>query len=1253
MPPASAAHRIAPIPDRGFDLSSLLGNDYERKKKKLQQELQLEYKHYATKIKNLKTTEPPTQPLGLSLPIEEKKFLQEKLREERKKEYNLFLQEKSQIERFKRGTPPLTSKPGQVEASDAVYISSPASPLPFLNTHTNIHPPPREHPASRRDAATLTEAVDNGESTGTGGPGHRSRRRWQLPKPKELYTSEEEPITDKEEELEFSTRRRQDEQTLEPEYKEERRTRERRAHRAPQGITKMEAPGVRDQNNNEWVWKSEEQPATRRDAATLTESVNNGESTGTGCSGHRSQRHRQLHLPKELYSSEEEPITAKEEELEFRTRRRQDRQTLEPECKEERRYIISLVVVVCLYGRAPQGITKVEAPGVHGQNNSECDLKSDLRMPDSLRTAARSRPASKDIAEFATGLMIGAAEEQTASQMKKEKYKQELLEQIAEQQRNKIREKKLRVASTGDTNMEKQQFGAINRQYGSWRRDVSQEDTEQRGPAGKSHVDYSTALSQLTEKAAPGSGRRAAHDVPPLEYYDEDYRDSSSMLAGVANPRVAGVPSLVPPTINNNYNTPYDAAYNYYGTRNPLDLNLPYSQNLPGGMYQSGDFYSHPQRPSTLRPTGHTEGPSLQDNCVSAPSLSAYRANEQYSASPLDGGELPADKSQRRREKALIYQQALRQQIKEKEERKRREKDEKEQYDAKLEAEMIAYNPWGRSGGGASIKDEQGNLVSDLTQMHKTNEESYRNPVSRKNGQTQSFSTTNGPNPVTEGKPPLSHPLPGLNDKPTPQQLHTQDRYKEDLKQQIEDNKQKQTEEIERVRVEEEKEEKRLADQRACIQQEYEKEQRKQKEMQNMKEKTGLIQESKTQHQKEEKRARREEEHGKKEPESARDREEKKPYWIYEQREPSPPIPTLQRRQTTLVASRPSSVESQLTASTERSVSAPHSRPVPGEISPLQDGQQEVIKELSTLRKYLRNEQRQLEVQLGQTDLQESHYTPPNRPRGRHRGAFESMHQQADQPATRRPSSGAAGVNMQNIREFNHLKYRDTASREEVRHMYPDPPTDGQSLDIQQQALLRDQQRKIRLMKREKEHGVLEQQLSHHRSRNKPGRYIHRDSILPSEAAFIDFYSGDACEGQVQQRRHRQPSAEQHERTTSRRRHDCDEEAVSMDQWDSNNQPDAQSLQSVTSSHLESKVRDHNQHRITREDPGDHNDRSERPSSDEVDVSSLRSALERRVSMETVATEAWLRPGTSDTVNRAGCTTRPNSGMDAPPRLTH
>lgn len=36
---------------------------------------------------------------------------------------------------------------------------------------------------------------------------------------------------------------------------------------------------------------------------------------------------------------------------------------------------------------------------------------------------------------------------------------------------------------------------------------------------------------------------------------------------------------------------------------------------------------------------------------------------------------------------------------------------------------------------------------------------------------------------------------------------------------------------------------------------------------------------------------------------------------------------------------------------------------------------------------------------------------------------------------------------------------------------------------------------------------------------------------------------------------------------------------------------------------------------------------------DEADMSSLGSAMGRRVSVDTVATELWLRPGTSDAVS--------------------
>ncbi|XP_026147552.1 centrosome and spindle pole-associated protein 1 isoform X3 [Mastacembelus armatus] len=1097
MPPASASQGVVTNKDRDLGISFLLGADYERKKQKLQQELQLDYKHYIAKKKDPKTKEAHPQPQGLSLPIDEKLSVREKLREERNKEYNLFLQDQGQIRRFKRGAPPVTSKPGQVQDSDGVYISSPASPLSFLNTHTNTPPPHRERP-HRRDAATLTETVDNGKSTET--------------------------------------------------------------------------------------WEPDD------------------------------QRQRRLHRPKEPNRFEEE-LFPQDEEMELRHRRRKDRHTLELEGSEERK--------------------------------TKKHHKDSLQMPECMK-ATKSRPTTgKNKAEFATGLIIGAAEEQKVSQMKKEQYKQELLKQIEEQQRNKIREKKfeLRVAATGAMDPEKEpdrikQFGVVNRQSDSWRRDITYkpgidlkteniesnprpkdskpiEDTEHRSSSGKCQVDYSTALSQLTDNMVSGSGMGSAQGVSLLDYFNEDYhRDFSNMLGEVAIQRVAGVPPPAPPNLTNNYKTPFDAAYYYYGSRHPLHHNLPhYKNDLPAEAQQSGNSHSPPQRPLAPRCSGPTE----------------YTG--QHRASPLGDGQSPADRSKQRRESTLSYREALKQQIKEREERKRREKEEKEQYDAKIEAEMMAYNPWGKSGGGAPIKDQKGNLFSDLNQMHRINEESY------KNEHTQNILMTNG------------HTLgdKGFNDQPTPKIQ----RYREALKQQIDENKSKQAEERQRMRIEEEKEEKRLAEQRARIQQTYEEEQRKQKKTEQRMENQSWIHEPKAygNTREEEKSLRQEQTIEKKIPESGMDREENKIELSYK-REPSPPIPTLQKKQKNLVASRPSSPVSQLSSRTVHSVSAPHYRPVSVKIPTLQDGHQGVIRELSALRRYLRKEQKQMEAQLGQIDLQESHYTPSIRHRGRPRvNAFESAHKKADQLSDGRPYSGS--VNMKNIREFNQLKYRDTASREEVLHMHPDPPTDAQSLDIQQQALLREQQRKIRLMKREEEHDILDQHL-YHDYPNKPGRLISRGSILPSETAFIDVYSGDAQEEQAHQQKHPQPSAKDQERAALQRSHDYDEVAVPLNEKEHDIHQEAQSLQSSVSLNGGAKFKAHNLHSIRKQDlhTGEHNSRSEGLSSNEVDVLSLRSALDGHVSVETIATEPWLRPGTSDAVKHSGCRRRPNSSMDAPPWLT-
>ena len=46
-----------------------------------------------------------------------------------------------------------------------------------------------------------------------------------------------------------------------------------------------------------------------------------------------------------------------------------------------------------------------------------------------------------------------------------------------------------------------------------------------------------------------------------------------------------------------------------------------------------------------------------------------------------------------------------------KEQKKKVAKEEQERYEQKIEREAMNYNPWGKGGGGAPMKDIHGNLV--------------------------------------------------------------------------------------------------------------------------------------------------------------------------------------------------------------------------------------------------------------------------------------------------------------------------------------------------------------------------------------------------------------------------------------------------------------------------------------------------------------------------------------------------------------
>ncbi|XP_071270573.1 centrosome and spindle pole-associated protein 1 [Salvelinus alpinus] len=1151
----ASTQRELPNPGReeSSGLSLQLGAEYEQKKQKLKQELRLDYRRYVAQKKDLHTGEPGPQAQGLSLPIGERRFAKDKLRDERNKEYNLFLKGRpGQIRR-------LLSNASQEQApetvSPTVLYSPPAIPEAQHNTQLNHGGQPWERLPSKRDAATLTD-----RGTGTEGQSPRGRRHWELHRPEESL--------------------------------------ERWKRRRPR----------------------------------------------------RRSRHR------DEYNSEEE-----EEEFEFLERGR-SRRSREPEYtgRRERRIV----------NHSPDRVLRerreVEPPVVHEEDFNDRIRKSqsvtpkpNAVMPAAMKTAERSRSAAhKDKAQFFTGLMIGGETEgDVATQRRKDRYRQELLEQMAEGQRNKKKEKdlELRVAATGAIDPEKQpdrimQFGAVNREYEGRRRDIPyrpgvgldapgtnssprprqempEAGTEERGPPGRPRVafpsppmDYTNILGQLTGAGGPrlgmGAGAGAGMGVPGGAPLNEDFhRSLSSTLGEIVAPRIASLPPPLPPTLTDAYRTPYDEAYYYYGARNPLDKNLLH-YGPQGGGGQPMVFSNLP--PGMMPPPGHQGARGAYQQAVALPGAG------------LGVGAI-GERPKQSKESVLNYQGALRQQIQEREERKRQEREKRDRYDAKIEAEMKAYDPWGKGGGGAPLKDDRGNLISDLNRMHRINKEVYVNPESRDRRWPQgSVGRIGGGGGLTpRGISGFSFAQTSqfarsnvFSDQPTPQQLQDQDTYKDYLKQQIEEKRRKEAKERDRERMEEEREEKRLAEQRVLIQQEFEEEQqrRKRKEMEQSAKNEELIRQAEERRKEADRKSREEEERESKTLRQQVERE-RRARKEESQRDPSPPIPALQKRLGKQhLTPRPPSAVSQLSsrALSERSMSAPHSPPVPARRNQLratEDQQQGVISELSTLRRQLRSEQRRLEGQLLQSDREEIDTAISTRRRGRPHGDVFEMALIRAQGSSRRPNSGtaaaAAHVNMQNIREFNQLKYRDSASREEVHHVYPDPPSDEHSLDIQQQALLREQQRRIRNMRRGEE-----------------SDYPNGDTGSPSPT-----------QAQVNLRS-RQPSAQERESRRPARRRDFEDDMLTPGgQRDDEGQPDAQSLFSVASLNLEG-VKDRNQRRIHRlDDFNDHDWRSGGLSADEGDHLSLRSTPyhpDRRVSVETVATEPWLRPGTSDPLKRLG-----------------
>ncbi|XP_054217232.1 centrosome and spindle pole-associated protein 1 isoform X9 [Homo sapiens] len=1070
-----------------YGLSLPLGEDYERKKHKLKEELRQDYRRYLTqgitqgkRKKNfLSTSETDPSTLGVSLPIGERLSAKERLKLERNKEYNQFL----------RGKEESSEKFRQVEKSTEPKSQRNKKPIgqvkPDLTSQIQTSCENSEGP--RKDVLTPSEAYEE----------LLNQRRLEEDRYRQL-----------DDEIELRNRR----------------------------IIKKANEEVGISNLKHQRFASKAGIPDRR--------------------FHRFNEDRVF--DRRYHRPDQDPEVSEEMDERFRYESDFDRR-------------LSRVYTNDRMHRNKRGnMPPMEHDGdVIEQSNIRISSAENKSAPDN----ETSKSANQDTCSPFAGMLFGG-EDRELIQRRKEKYRLELLEQMAEQQRNKRREKdlELRVAASGAQDPEKspdrlKQFSVAPRHF------------EEMIPPERPRIAFQTPLPPLSAPSVP-----PIPSVHPVPSQNEDLRSGlSSALGEMVSPRIAPLPPppLLPP-LATNYRTPYDDAYYFYGSRNTFDPSLAY--------YGSGMM--------GVQPAAYVSAPVTHQ--LAQPIVNTVGQNELKITSDqvINSGLIFEDKPKPSKQSLQSYQEALQQQIREREERRKKEREEKEEYEAKLEAEMRTYNPWGKGGGGAPLRDAKGNLISHM--------------------QTQS-------SPFARGNV--------FGEPPTELQIKQQELYKNFLRFQIEEKKQREEAERERLRIAEEKEERRLAEQRARIQQEYEEEQEKKREKEE------------EQRLKNEEHIRLAEERQKEAERKKKEEEEKynlqlqhyceRDNLIGEEtkhmRQPSPIVPALQNKIASKLQ-RPPSVDSIIRSFIhESSMSRAQSPPVPARKNQLraEEEKKNVIMELSEMRKQLRSEERRLQERLLHMDSDDE--IPIRKKERNPMDIFDMARHRLQAPVRRQSPKGLDAATFQNVHDFNELKDRDSETRVDLKFMYLDPPRDHHTLEIQQQALLREQQKRLNRIKMQEgakvdldaipSAKVREQRMP----RDDTSDFL-KNSLLESDSAFIGAYGETypAIEDDVLPPPSQLPSARERRRNKWK--------GLDIDSSRPNVAPDGLSLKSISSVNVD-ELRVRNEERMRRLNEFHNKPINTDDESSLVDPDDIMKHIGDDGS-NSVATEPWLRPGTSETLKR-------------------
>lgn len=230
-----------------------------------------------------------------------------------------------------------------------------------------------------------------------------------------------------------------------------------------------------------------------------------------------------------------------------------------------------------------------------------------------------------------------------------------------------------------------------------------------------------------------------------------------------------------------------------------------------------------PFRKSSRGEVHHDLGVDYQDKTrrsYSPPSPLRHKTNEVSGSPTWRRGQDRGPKLDK-----LTYREELEKQMKEKKERELMDKICKEELDKKKDNEI--YDPFGKGGCGAPVRDQYGNLVADLKQMRRINENRLSNN-SPKLGNSAEGKDLDVQMHIHSGSSP---------DKTPPHTILTyskrdnddvkksaQDSYRDYLRQQVKEKEELKRKEKERQKIEEQKELDQIERDRKRMQEEYQQE---------------------------------------------------------------------------------------------------------------------------------------------------------------------------------------------------------------------------------------------------------------------------------------------------------------------------------------------------------------------------------------------------------------------------------------------